>query len=426
MHYGWSKFEKDFKAKGAGRNIYYTQFGGASTDEIHDVKVLSTGEIIAFGRTKSTTFCGMDISAYTNGTYYAWFMLKIDKEFYKKSGYSWLLGSYFITGNGKGCNTNGYSSRPANIEIDASDNIFYCYGSITAYTWPPPTNNDWKIYGVRSSDMTLQYTADTAITVCSNDDGVAQPYIYAQHKRYGTDWFVIYNDGYGGYLKCQKLDSSLAQTYDTQIVSALGSARWPLNAIVCSSGIFVYCENKSVVKASLLAAYDSAWVTGTAIEAQNGMCFDGTYVYLFPKYVDATKVFAIRQSDLALIVDTAIGPAAGKANLLMGASFDSDGRLWVSGYTNDGAIGTNDPKIYEIDPSDGSVISSKLLSYKSGVSIGTESVNTLNYVGPVDMLDGNKVWAIRLATGAKLNGYAALGDQDCGIFVTDENGNGLT
>ena len=100
------------------------QFGGSGNDRLYDTKLLTTGDYVTVGRTTSSALDGQ-----SNPNADSWFIAIIDKTF-PLSGFikaiAWenAASSYVI---------GGRYQKPM-LAVDASDNIYYMYGSAATYT----------------------------------------------------------------------------------------------------------------------------------------------------------------------------------------------------------------------------------------------------------------------------------------------------
>lgn len=388
--------------------FFTTQFGGTGEDALYDVKVLASGDYILFGRTKSTTFCGINISAYTDGSYYAWFFLKVSPNFYPTGIV--IKASYFLKGDTKQCGfTTG--KYPA-IEIDASDNIFYTWGTLAA-----GNQTDWKIYGIRASDMTLLYTSDTAVTV--NNTGTVS---YIVHKLYGGNWYVNYYDGTN--YKIQLLSSSLVQSSNTTILASEG----PVDVFINSNGVFCLTALGKVVKSTTVPAYTTnvdltALFDESGCEVMTGSSSD-IYVASIKAGDNNLLVTAIKQSDLtakAGWTDYEKSIDAGKIIRYRGMIYDVDGRLFISGLTNNtGATGTYDVGLIEINPSTGASISDNWIRYSSGTTI-SQVGKVFSALKPIIKIATGR-YILLGQTDGNLTGFSNLGNYDGIIVKIDSTG----
>lgn len=135
------------------------QFGGARNDYAYDSVLTSSGDIVISISTFSTSFLGLDLTSYTDGsTYCAFGLLLLNGTSLE------LKSSYWLSGNGKSVSLTpgGYTFR---ILIH-NDIVYFAYGSSGS------SSNDWHIYGVNTSDMTLSLTSNVAID-CGYDGAIA-------------------------------------------------------------------------------------------------------------------------------------------------------------------------------------------------------------------------------------------------------------
>lgn len=389
--------------------FFTAQFGGTAEDALYDVKVLASGDYVLFGRTKSTTFCGIDISAYTDGSYYAWFFLKVSSNFYPTGIV--IKASYFLKGDTKQC---GYSAggKFANIEIDADDNVFYLWGSLAAGNQP-----DWKIYGIRTSDMTLVYTANTAITV--NCTGT---FSYAIHKRYNNNWYVCFYNGVNCYI--QLLSSTLNQISNSSIFAG----EIPADMFINANGVFIYTAGLRLIKATTAPAYSAnVLMTGTfQSSGADVIAGSGTDIYIAGVMVGDNDlvVAAVKQSDLSAKAGWANyqrAIAVGKIVRMRGIVYDSDGRLFLAGFTSDtGAVGIYDCLFVEVSPTTGASISDNWIRDFSGTTIGQAGKTCLVLKPIIKIATGR--YMLLGQTDGNLTGFSNLGGSDAMIVKIDATG----
>lgn len=393
----------------------FMQMGGSAADEILDVKYDSvSGDIFLLIRTKSTVFCGIDIAAYTNATYWAYGILKIDPNL---PPHRWLKGYYFITGNGKGMGSTEPWSKHSKIELDTSGNIFYTYGDNAA-----GNKTGWKIYGVRASDMTLQWTADTSITVnCSATYGQAE---FINHKLYSGNWYVSYFDG--SNYRIQILNSTLVQQSDTSIKAN----RLVVDSEVNANGVFALCyysTGQYIVKSTLVPAYStevdiSGAGTVCAINAIEGISISSTDIYYSGVESGGNDLIvkAYKQSDLtakAGWTEYKRATAGGKYAFSKGIKYDiANSRLFVIARCSDGSVGVEDPLLIEINGGTGAGIAENFLAYSNGDTVGQTS--KYHTTAQTVCLVSSSLWLCAWFTQGTVPLYIGAGSDDiCLAYV---------
>lgn len=392
---------------------YFLQFGStAGTDGIMDTKVLSTGQIICMVYTNSaTTFAGIDVSTYTNsGANYAYGFVKIDPNL-PPSGF--VLGSYWINVSGKSLG-GGYYSTPK-MEIDGSDNIYFCIGTATTPAL------DVKCYGIRTSDMTLTKTADTALTACYNS--------HYSCKVVGSYVYVCYSNSADSYfLHCQKLNiADLTQVSQGRMTSFSNY----YYAAITGDGTTLYTGAQNlddIVKLDATPAYVTRTTLADLSNSQAKYLFNETsniyvsgintsgtvnraWVYALKKDLSAFKtgwVGAFKATD------PDAGGVVGHPTVLVD---EVSGRLCLLWPTSKAATGALDLSWYEINPANGAEISEQWVRYNDGATIGQATKSFYTYCPPV-RYDTDKYFVGGRTTGT-LTGFTS---GQCFLLKVDNTG----
>lgn len=379
------------------------QFGGTGDDRLLDAKLLSDGTIVALVQSKSTSFCGLDISAYTNGTYWAWGILKIDKDFELCAGTSWLLGSYWLTGNGY---QMGYDyGRGPTIEV-LNDLIYYTYGPTAAYA----VANGWKVYAVDSTTMTLSLTSSASLDVYAGGINAA-----ITHRIYGTDVYVVHNKSTNlSMLKQAAATLSGGSTSDIK-----GAGHLNRDMVVTASGCYVLSHNgNTMIKATLALAYSTERALGGTDSILRTCAAYGGYIYVSELYGNDPRIQTFSESTLAALVGytgsvwKVVG--AGGVAVFRGNSF-IDGRHFLIGYNNEGAIGTYDLAFAELSPSTGAVITDAWVLYPDSSRVGQASAAFIS-TSPAVKLDTEE-YLLCGYTNATVGG-----DNDCFLMKINADG----
>lgn len=403
MHYGDARFAKDFKAKGAVQEFMTLQFGGSGDDGIRDIQKLSTGELVVLVYTFSTTFAGIDASSYTDGsTYPAWGILKINP---KLPPSNFIVGSYWLKGDAK---TMGSIAR-CRIYVDANDYILYSWGEYVTAPF-----NDWKIYGVRSSDMTLQLTSDTAITVST----YAWYGAYITFSHYAGNTYVWYTAG-GAYSYVQKLNSTLQQTASSTYISGV----YPINSYTDANGTYCLFNDMTFHQAALA---DLSPITSTDLSAKLGASWpviagNGSTSIYFSDTKTGDNNMLVTAAGVGGWSDYEKSIDSGKAIRNTGLVVDSDGKLLSVGYSNNtGAVGTQDLEMQEINPATGTIVTDNWVTYRDATRCG-QSGKTFQAPCPPLRIGANK-YVLGIKTDGNFNGFSNLGSYDCALIKVDSTG----
>lgn len=398
----------------------FLQFGGTGDDIIDDIKTLSDGTIICSIRTKSTSFLGLDLSAYTDGSYHAFGLLKIDPNL-PPTGF--LLGYYFVNGNGK---SFGGGNNGPKIRISTDDYIYYVMGTSSSACV------DARAYGVRASDMTLQKTANKRLA----EDWTVAVYYNWHHEIVGDYLYVYYGNNYtlvgkGGYIQKLRL-SDLEQISDTYIYNPVYMiAQW-----IETDGTYLYgapSSNGSPVKTNLTPSYliESPYTNFTAGYPQNLVC-DGSYQYHVGINVYGTTkrvwVYCINAAMDAYrwgggywsAVEPDAGGAVGTPCVWLDTVSDHLGLVWpTSKNVVDAAI---ELSWYRIRRSDKATLQTGWVTYNSGTRIGSGQTGKSFYCSSKPHRYDTEKYYLSGHTNGNLTGFVNAGGYDCIIMKVDNTG----
>lgn len=380
----------------------FLQFGGTGDDIITDIKTLSDGSIICAITTKSTTFLGMDLSSYTDGSYYAYGVMKIDKNL-PPTGF--LLASYWCSGASS--NNFGHYPNLGKIAVDGSDNIYFIYGTAASA----------KCYKLNSS-LTLAATADTAFAAYER-----RSYIHV----IGSYVFCVYTNT-SAKIEIQKNNiSNLTQVSKTELTGAA----WYItgSGLACPGtriGVGVPGQGAHKIYSDTPAEYASGGVAGSGNYVPFHQSFDSLYNYSVALADTNTKIyFRAYNDDLSGYKPGFVGDKiidnSGYLTYLPNITRDeASDKLFITVATNKGAVGAYyDMAMYDIDPSSGAA-TTQFITYNDGSRVGNASYSYL-LTTAAHKYDTLK-YLVAGYTNGNLNGFSNSGAVDCIIMKVDNTG----
>lgn len=407
VHYGWAKFAKDFKARGAyipTTEAYTLQFGGTGDDIITDIKTLSDGSIVCAITTKSTTFLGMDLSSYTDGSYYAYGVMKIDKNL-PPTGF--LLASYWCSGASS--NNFGHYPNLGKIAVDGSDNIYFIYGTAASA----------KCYKLNSS-LALTATADTAFAAYER-----RSYIHV----IGSYVFCVYTNA-STKIEIQKNNvSDLTQVSKTELTA---DALWYITSsgLACPGtrmGQRAPGKTSYIIHSDTPAFYAVNTISGFDNYESGASTYDSSYNYILSLRESNTKLYYNAYNEdmtgykPGFSGDKIIDNSGGYATYLPNITRDeASDKLFITVATNKGAVGAYyDMAMYDIDPSSGAA-TTQFITYNDGSRVGNASYSYL-LTTAAHKYDTLK-YLVAGYTNGNLNGFSNSGAVDCIIMKVDATG----
>lgn len=381
----------------------FLQFGGTGDDIITDIKTLSDGSIICALTTKSTSFLGLDLSSYTNGSSYsAYGIIKIDKNL-PSSGF--LLASYWCSGASS--NSFGHYPNLGKIAIDGSDNIYFIYGTAASA----------KCYKLNSS-LTLTATADTAFAAYER-----RSYIHIL----GSYVFCTYTNA-SAKIEIQKNNvSDLTQVSKTELTAAI----WYItgSGIACPgtrTGQCVPGQTSYIIHSATPAFYAVNSISGSGHYEPGSSTYDSLYNYIVSLRDTNTKIYyKAYNEDLTGAKPGFVGDKiidnSGYLTYLPNITRDeASDKLFITVATNKGAVGAfYDMVMYDIDPSSGSA-TTQFITYNDGSRVGNASYSYL-LTTAAHKYDTLK-YLVAGYTNGNLNGFSNSGAMDCIIMKVDNTG----
>lgn len=397
------------------RDTYYfqpntmLQFGGSGDDRIYDTKVLTTGDYAVVGYSTSSALDGNARPA----TAASWFIAIIDKAF-PTSGFikaiAWEdAASNYVIG--------GRYFKPM-LTVDASDNIYYLYGSVSIYT-------NYVVKKLSGTDLSLLATSSALNAALGSVRLIiygTQIHVY-HTKTTGLRYFV-------NRFNMSNLSSAGAE-FDTGIPS--GGAYYT-EAVEYGSYVVFGSPHITSYYAKVTGLFDPSTFSLADYEAPNmtsfgvynhpdlpGVTTDGTHLYFLGRSATAANLKLLKVlRKVPAPFYTAVANLEIAAPNIYGFldPIYYDGSIYVVGSNNvAGVVGTSDPYLYKVNPATMLATDADYVKYSSGTQIGVGGTSWTLARAPI-VYEANKLLLSGYTTG-NLSGFVNQGGNDCVMMKTN-------